>query len=36
MDAPVRALDAALKEQGVEPDRFRPLRAGEMYDVPVV
>ncbi|MGV1836605.1 MBL fold metallo-hydrolase [Rhizobium rhizogenes] len=36
MDAPVRALDAALKEQGVEPDRFRPLRAGEVFDVPVV
>ncbi len=36
IDAPVRALDAALREQGVEPDRFRPLRAGEVFDVPVV
>lgn len=36
IDAPVLALDAALKAQGVEPDRFRPLRAGEVFDVPVV
>ena len=35
MDAPVRALDAALTAEGVEPDRFRPLRAGEIFDVPV-
>jgi L-ascorbate metabolism protein UlaG (beta-lactamase superfamily) len=36
IDAPVKALDAALREQGVEADRFRPLRAGEVFDVPVV
>jgi L-ascorbate metabolism protein UlaG (beta-lactamase superfamily) len=34
IDAPVKALDAALKAEGVEPDRFRPLRAGEVFDVP--
>jgi L-ascorbate metabolism protein UlaG (beta-lactamase superfamily) len=36
IDAPVLALDAALKAEGVEPDRFRPLRAGEVFNVPVV
>ena len=36
IDAPVQALDVALKAEGVEPDRFRPLRAGEVFDVPVV
>ncbi|AYG67712.1 MULTISPECIES: MBL fold metallo-hydrolase [unclassified Rhizobium] len=35
IDAPVQALDAALKAEGMEPDRFRPLRAGEVFDVPV-
>ncbi|MBB5573965.1 MULTISPECIES: MBL fold metallo-hydrolase [Rhizobium] len=36
IDAPVHALDAALKAEGVEADRFRPLRAGEVFDVPMV
>jgi L-ascorbate metabolism protein UlaG (beta-lactamase superfamily) len=35
IDAPVTALDAALRQQGVAPGRFRPLRAGEVFDVPV-
>jgi L-ascorbate metabolism protein UlaG (beta-lactamase superfamily) len=35
MDAPVRALEVALREHGVAPERFRPLRAGEVFDVPV-
>ncbi|MBO9126054.1 MULTISPECIES: MBL fold metallo-hydrolase [unclassified Rhizobium] len=34
MDAPVRALEAALREHGVARERFRPLRAGEVFDVP--
>ncbi|WP_112607895.1 MBL fold metallo-hydrolase [Rhizobium sp. WW22] len=36
IDAPVHALDAALKAESVESERFRPLRAGEVFDVPVV
>ncbi|MBB3385916.1 MULTISPECIES: MBL fold metallo-hydrolase [unclassified Rhizobium] len=36
IDAPVQALDAALKAESVESERFRPLRAGEVFDVPVV
>ncbi|WFU01491.1 MBL fold metallo-hydrolase [Rhizobium sp. CB3171] len=36
IDAPVKALDAALREYGVEADRFRPLRAGEVFDVPPI
>ncbi|MBO9195627.1 MBL fold metallo-hydrolase [Rhizobium sp. 16-449-1b] len=35
MDAPVRALEAALREHGVARERFRPLRAGEVFDVPL-
>jgi L-ascorbate metabolism protein UlaG (beta-lactamase superfamily) len=34
IDAPVAALEAALREQGIAPGRFRPLRAGEVFDVP--
>jgi L-ascorbate metabolism protein UlaG (beta-lactamase superfamily) len=34
--APVSALAIALLEQGVAAERFRPLRAGEVFDVPVV
>jgi L-ascorbate metabolism protein UlaG (beta-lactamase superfamily) len=36
IDAPVTALAAALREQGVAAERFRPLRAGEVFDVPAV
>jgi L-ascorbate metabolism protein UlaG (beta-lactamase superfamily) len=35
IDAPVAALEAALHEQGIAPERFRPLRAGEVFDVPM-
>jgi L-ascorbate metabolism protein UlaG (beta-lactamase superfamily) len=35
IDAPVSALEDALREQGIEPERFRPLRAGQVFDVPV-
>jgi L-ascorbate metabolism protein UlaG (beta-lactamase superfamily) len=35
MDAPVKALEAALREHGVARERFRPLRAGEVFDVPL-
>ncbi len=35
IDAPVAALDAALAAEGVAPERFRALRAGEVFDVPV-
>ena len=35
IEAPVRALEVALKDQGVAPERFRALRAGEVFDVPV-
>lgn len=34
IEAPVEALTEALAEQGVAADRFRPLRAGEVFDVP--
>jgi hypothetical protein len=34
IDAPVKALQAAMNEHNVAPDRFRPLRAGEVFDVP--
>lgn len=33
---PLVKLKAALEEQGVNPGRFRPLKAGEVFDVPVV
>jgi L-ascorbate metabolism protein UlaG (beta-lactamase superfamily) len=35
IDAPVTALEGVLREQGIAPGRFRPLRAGEVFDVPV-
>ncbi|OWV90890.1 hypothetical protein ATY81_06060 [Rhizobium sp. R72] len=35
IDAPIKALDAAMTDHGVPPERFRPLRAGEVFDVPV-
>jgi hypothetical protein len=35
IDAPVTALESVLCEQGIAPGRFRPLRAGEVFDVPV-
>jgi L-ascorbate metabolism protein UlaG (beta-lactamase superfamily) len=34
IDAPTQALEIALQEQGVDAERFRPLRAGEVFDVP--
>jgi L-ascorbate metabolism protein UlaG (beta-lactamase superfamily) len=34
IEEPVRALEVALKGQGVAPERFRALRAGEVFDVP--
>ncbi|CDM59620.1 MULTISPECIES: MBL fold metallo-hydrolase [Rhizobium] len=34
VDAPVKALKAAMVEHGIPPERFRPLRAGEVFDVP--
>ncbi|SES37437.1 L-ascorbate metabolism protein UlaG, beta-lactamase superfamily [Rhizobium sp. NFR03] len=34
MDAPERALDAALAKHKVDPARVRPLHAGEVFDVP--
>jgi len=36
VDAPVKALTTAMIEHGISPDRFRPLRAGEVFDVPPV
>jgi L-ascorbate metabolism protein UlaG (beta-lactamase superfamily) len=36
MEAPVLALGAALKDRRVAPERFRALRAGEVFDVPMV
>ena len=35
VDAPVKALEIALVEKGIAPARFRPLRPGEVFDVPV-
>jgi L-ascorbate metabolism protein UlaG (beta-lactamase superfamily) len=32
---PVRALQSALADQGIVPERFRPLVAGEVFDVPM-
>lgn len=34
IDDPVIRLRAALADKGVDPARFRPLRAGEVFDVP--
>ncbi|PDT51910.1 MULTISPECIES: MBL fold metallo-hydrolase [Sinorhizobium] len=34
IEEPLRALEAALARAGVEPRRFRPLRPGEVFDVP--
>jgi L-ascorbate metabolism protein UlaG (beta-lactamase superfamily) len=36
IEAPVQALEIALKEQALAPERFRALRAGEVFDVPLV
>jgi len=34
IDAPVKALNAAMADHDILPERFRPLRAGEIFDVP--
>ena len=34
IEDPLRALDLALEREGIEPDRFRPLRPGEAMEVP--
>jgi L-ascorbate metabolism protein UlaG (beta-lactamase superfamily) len=34
IDAPVFALQLALNEKGLEHSRFRPMRPGEVFDVP--
>lgn len=34
IDEPLRKLEAALAEKGVAASRFRPMRAGEVWDVP--
>jgi L-ascorbate metabolism protein UlaG (beta-lactamase superfamily) len=36
VEDPLKALDVALRDAGVEPERFRPLRPGEAVDVPEV
>lgn len=36
IEAPLEALAAALDQNAIEPDRFRPLRPGERWDVPSV
>lgn len=36
IEEPVRALEVALNEQGVAAERFRALRAGEVFEVPLV
>ena len=36
VDAPVKALDAALSSKQIDPGRFRALRPGEAFDVPPV
>jgi L-ascorbate metabolism protein UlaG (beta-lactamase superfamily) len=33
IDAPTLALQAALKSHAIDPQRFRPMRAGEVFDV---
>lgn len=35
VDAPVFALQLALNEKGLEHSRFRPMRPGEVFDVPL-
>ncbi|MBP1851904.1 MBL fold metallo-hydrolase [Rhizobium halophytocola] len=35
IDAPAKALEQALADKGIDAARFRPLRAGEVFDVPV-
>jgi L-ascorbate metabolism protein UlaG (beta-lactamase superfamily) len=35
IEAPVQALEIALKDRAVAPERFRALRAGEAFDVPL-
>ena len=34
IDAPEKALKTALKDAEIDEDRFRPLTAGESFDVP--
>ena len=34
IEDPLKALDIALEREGVEPERFRPLRPGEAVDIP--
>lgn len=34
IEAPLRALEAARAARGLAPERFRPLRPGEVWDVP--
>jgi L-ascorbate metabolism protein UlaG (beta-lactamase superfamily) len=34
IDDPVERLQVALKQRNIAPERFRPLRAGEVFDVP--
>ncbi|TAT82602.1 MBL fold metallo-hydrolase [Rhizobium ruizarguesonis] len=34
VDAPARALQDAMSEHDIPPERFRPLRAGEVFNVP--
>ncbi|RFB98946.1 hypothetical protein B5K08_04740 [Rhizobium leguminosarum bv. trifolii] len=36
VDAPTRALQDAMREHDIPPERFRPLRAGEVFNVPAV
>jgi L-ascorbate metabolism protein UlaG (beta-lactamase superfamily) len=35
VEEPLRALEAALDKAGIERSRFRALRPGEVFDVPV-
>jgi hypothetical protein len=34
VDAPTKALREAMREHDIPSHRFRPLRAGEVFDVP--
>lgn len=34
VEAPLQALEAALQRVGVTPDRFQPMRPGQVWDVP--
>ena len=36
IDAPVRALDVARVNEGIEPDRFRRLEPGQFWEVAAV